>query len=120
MTNPTSPKTHLTQSDLENIAARREAGETWDAIAEPMGIHRGTLYRWVKAAGAIAGKQNKRRPDQERYGSLTLLAKLKPTLSGECTQALCQCDCGAQTIVLLGNLKSGNTRSCGCSRKKHI
>lgn len=27
---------------------------------------------------------------------------------------LCKCDCGNETIVLTGHLKSGHTKSCGC------
>ncbi len=29
---------------------------------------------------------------------------------------LCVCDCGAKTKVSTGNLRSGNTTSCGCFR----
>lgn len=32
---------------------------------------------------------------------------------------LCRCDCGAEMTVRLGNLKSGNTSSCGCQRSDH-
>lgn len=31
----------------------------------------------------------------------------------------CRCDCGKLTIVAAGNLKSKQTRSCGCIRQKH-
>lgn len=30
----------------------------------------------------------------------------------------CLCDCGNQTVVAEGNLKSGNSKSCGCTRLK--
>lgn len=37
-----------------------------------------------------------------------------------CAQWLCQCDCGSSPIVVRGDaLKSGNVKSCGCSRKKN-
>lgn len=29
----------------------------------------------------------------------------------------CQCDCGNEVVVELSNLKTGNTKSCGCKRK---
>lgn len=29
---------------------------------------------------------------------------------------LCRCDCGNEKIVAMGNLKNGNTKSCGCLR----
>ena len=31
----------------------------------------------------------------------------------------CKCDCGNETDVHYGNLISGHTKSCGCSREKH-
>lgn len=31
----------------------------------------------------------------------------------------CACDCGKKVRVKLGNLRSGNTKSCGCLRGKH-
>lgn len=31
---------------------------------------------------------------------------------------LCECQCGALTKVFAGDLKSGNTKSCGCRRKR--
>lgn len=31
----------------------------------------------------------------------------------------CKCDCGAECVVNSGNLKRGNTASCGCLRVEH-
>lgn len=31
----------------------------------------------------------------------------------------CKCDCGNITFVIANNLKSGNTKSCGCLKYKH-
>ena len=31
---------------------------------------------------------------------------------------LCVCSCGKRTVVLENNLKSGNTKSCGCQKGK--
>lgn len=35
-------------------------------------------------------------------------------------QWLCECDCGNKVTVCSNNLKSGNTKSCGCFQKKII
>lgn len=32
----------------------------------------------------------------------------------------CICDCGNETIVSFGNLKSGHSKSCGCLRKERL
>ena len=60
------------------------------------------------------------------FGNLTALHRVQDHCfpSGQRqVQYLCQCDCGNQVIVLGSNLKSGNTKSCGCvalkSRTKH-
>lgn len=34
------------------------------------------------------------------------------------TRALGKCECGTEKYFVLGNLKTGQTTSCGCSRKK--
>ena len=31
---------------------------------------------------------------------------------------LCQCECGNKTTVISGNLKKGNSKSCGCARRR--
>ena len=31
---------------------------------------------------------------------------------------LCRCDCGNEGLVIGANLRSGNSRSCGCARRK--
>jgi hypothetical protein len=33
---------------------------------------------------------------------------------------LCRCDCGVETVVERGNLRTGNTSSCGCFRKEKL
>lgn len=36
------------------------------------------------------------------------------------TAVLCLCECGNEKLIILKSLKSGNTRSCGCIRKKTL
>jgi len=51
------------------------------------------------------------------FGRLTVLSE-----SGRSNDKqkvyLCQCECGNKTTVISGNLKKGNSQSCGCSRRK--
>lgn len=50
-----------------------------------------------------------------RFGRLA--AKEVAGKSGKKTLWLCLCDCGRFTVVRADQLKSGNTRSCGCLSK---
>lgn len=52
-----------------------------------------------------------------RYGALTVIARGPNTDQGR-AQWVCECECGNQTIVLGKNLRSGNTKSCGCLKSK--
>ncbi len=53
----------------------------------------------------------------QRFDRLTVIG-----VSGEkpkrpsCQRIICRCDCGADKVVRLDHLQSGNTRSCGCLR----
>jgi|688.fasta_scaffold368304_2 hypothetical protein len=48
-----------------------------------------------------------------RYGKLIAVEELKNNKSRK-RLIKCQCDCGNEKIVSYGNLRSNNTRSCGC------
>jgi hypothetical protein len=47
-----------------------------------------------------------------RFGKLTVVEDLGRKSHDRLL--LCRCDCGKQTEAIRGNLKSGNTKSCGC------
>lgn len=49
----------------------------------------------------------------ERFGKLVVLDS--PYVKNEQRVWRCMCDCGRETFVLAGNLRKGNTMSCGCS-----
>lgn len=55
----------------------------------------------------------------QKFGMLTVIAQAPSTASGQ-RRWVCQCDCGAEKIVLGHNLKRGTTVSCGCKRKKDL
>ncbi len=48
----------------------------------------------------------------QRYGRLTVIAPAPHV--GRRTAWLCRCDCGRETVVTSGHLRSGHTSSCGC------
>lgn len=49
----------------------------------------------------------------ERYGRLIAIRRLDRRRNGH-TVWLCKCDCGNETEVVIGSLRNGLTRSCGC------
>jgi hypothetical protein len=48
----------------------------------------------------------------ERFGTLDVAERYGYDNQGRVTW-LCQCDCGAETVVSGNNLRSGNTTRCG-------
>jgi hypothetical protein len=65
--------------------------------------------------------QSKRRFKDEtgnRYGRLTVLG-FDETRKGQ-PFFICRCACGQEVSVRGANLRSGNTTSCGCSRRKFM
>ena len=53
----------------------------------------------------------------DKYGRLTIVKEVKQ--KNKKRRFLCKCDCGNEIIVTLGNLRSGNTTSCGCKKKEN-
>lgn len=60
-------------------------------------------------------KNRKPMPPGSRYGRLTIVKEL-PTMNGR-SRSLCRCDCGAEIEVNNYDLRSGNTKSCGCLQR---
>lgn len=54
----------------------------------------------------------------QKFGRLKVLQYVGRNKCGD-SRWLCVCDCGRQTTVNNGDLKTGNTKSCGCLRIKH-
>ena len=52
----------------------------------------------------------------QRFGRLQPMRETEKRGQGQIIW-LCHCDCGAQAEVQAGNLRSGNTQSCGCLQK---
>jgi hypothetical protein len=51
----------------------------------------------------------------QKYGKLLVISE-EETIGSQ-SRWLCRCDCGTEIITCGSYLKSGNTKSCGCSRK---
>lgn len=54
----------------------------------------------------------------QRFGRLVVISKSASNTSYHGAMWKCRCDCGNETIVNGGNLRSGNTTSCGCYHRE--
>lgn len=52
------------------------------------------------------------------YGQLTIIARVENDIRGR-PRWLCKCSCGNNHVVPSCALRSGATKSCGCSKRKH-
>lgn len=52
-----------------------------------------------------------------RYGKLQVLSEHSKTRNGHIRYS-CVCDCGNTCNILLTHLRQGNTKSCGCDKKR--
>jgi hypothetical protein len=52
----------------------------------------------------------------ERFGQLIVLDNVEHDPHGH-RQARVRCDCTAEKVVLVGNMRTGATSSCGCIRR---
>lgn len=55
----------------------------------------------------------------QKFGELTVLGKENKPNSKK-TYWKCKCSCGKEILTGGANLRSGNTKSCGCSRRKTL
>lgn len=55
----------------------------------------------------------------QKYGFLTALHK-HPVSAASGANWVCQCDCGETIVASYSNLKSGNTKSCGCKKTEFM
>lgn len=54
----------------------------------------------------------------EKFNRLTVLYRVENHGSRACWK--CRCDCGSECVVETADLRSGNTKSCGCLRNEII
>lgn len=54
----------------------------------------------------------------KKFNRLTVIERAKNSKQGQ-ARWKCLCDCGKETIVLGGQLRSGKTKSCGCFNKEN-
>lgn len=55
----------------------------------------------------------------QKFGRLTVIKRVENSKTKGALW-LCKCDCGNETIVQSGNLKNGNSKSCGCLNRENL
>jgi hypothetical protein len=68
----------------------------------------------------VAGKAQIIDLTGQRFGRLVALRAKGRQGSARPRSWVCRCDCGNETVVPTGTLRSGSTRSCGCLNKERI
>ena len=104
-------------SDLERkkIKTLYNKGLSILNISYELNRNKNTIKKYVKEMGLV-----KEKPDLigQVFGKLTVI-ELDQESSGR-RKWICKCSCGNTVSVREYNLKSGNTKSCGCTRKEKI
>lgn len=105
----------LRLSDIEkrNIKRLYNKGLSILNISYELNRNKNTIKKYVKEMGLV--REN---PDLigQVFGKLTVI-ELDQESSGR-RKWICKCSCGNTVSVREYNLKSGNTKSCGCTRKE--
>lgn len=89
---------------------------TYSQISEMVGCCNATLSIFVKKFGL--NRKIHKRPDifpGAKFYKLTVIAKTN-RIQNKNVVWECLCDCGKTSFVMGGNLKSGGSKSCGCSQ----
>ena len=102
-------------SDLERKKIKRlyNKGLSILNISYELNRNKNTIKKYVKEMGLV-----REIPDltEQVFGKLTVI-ELDQESSGR-RKWICKCSCGNTVSVREYNLKSGNTKSCGCTRKE--
>ena len=75
--------------------------------------------RRVKSRGGYEERMCKMRSNLsgQKFGMLTAIKYVRSDAKGNAIWE-CKCDCGSTAFVAAKDLKTGNTKSCGCYRKQ--
>lgn len=104
-------------SDIEKRKIKRLHSEGYSILAISNELNRSdwTIRKYIKEMG-LTKEPKIVDLTGERYGKLAVLELDHVEKSKRYWK--CQCECGNTVSVREYNLKSGNTKSCGCTRKE--
>lgn len=72
-----------------------------------------------KSCGCLKNKSNAEDLTGKRFGLLTVKKRDGTIKEGRRATWKCKCECGKTVVVRAVDLKSGNTKSCGCLHKNY-
>lgn len=102
-------------SDIEKRKIKRlyNKGLSILNISYELNRNKNTIKKYVKEMGLV-----REIPDltEQVFGKLTVIELDQESSGGR--KWICKCSCGNTVSVREYNLKSGNTKSCGCTRKE--
>ena len=107
---------HPSAISTEKMVDLYQSGIAVKDIAGLAGFSLSAVARRLKRVGVTIIRKDYQREDLTNRHFGKLIAVKQVSTSGK-SQWSCQCDCGKMTIVPAYQLKSGNTKSCGCSRQ---
>jgi hypothetical protein len=87
-------------------------------------VHSSRLLRGrppTRSCGCLRKEANARRVLNlvgKRFGRLRVIEQVEGRDSHRRVQWLCACSCGNQTVLTRSQLRTGNTKSCGCLRQE--
>ena len=92
-----------------------------DMIAKSLGISKTTILRQLEKFDIPRHPLKKLiNLTGKKFGELTVIRRNYPNGKRGEPYWLCKCDCGKNTIIRGISLRSGKTKSCGCSKGKYI
>jgi hypothetical protein len=101
------------------VTEKNYRGSHWNCLCDCGNNHvvsGSNLRRSTKSCGCINILKMEALVGQ-KFGKLTVISLNEKKTPKQGTSCICLCDCGNKTIVYANNLKSGGTKSCGCSKK---
>jgi len=72
-----------------------------------------------KSCGCLKNKSNAEDLTGRRFGLLTVKKRVGTLEKDRKATWKCKCECGKTVVVRAVDLKSGNTKSCGCLHKNY-
>lgn len=110
----------FSRNQVAFLTARNLEGWSDSRIARELKMPEGPVRKLRENLG-LRPRIFKPIPIGHRHGNLVVLKQMSPkhkkgadSLAGLSSRSLCRCDCGRRIAIFNEDLRSGNTKTCGC------